>query len=98
MITFATSSKKRNSSMRSKKYKSSSFTLPRLETGVGLAGEELAGAGTADEFAGVDDGAAAGEDGFGRAFDADTLEHRIVHAHVVGFGADNFLIIWIEDY
>src|SRR6266581_5785833 len=71
--------------------------LPLLEAGVGLAAEELAGAGAADEFAGVNDGAAAGEDGFGRAFDADALEHGIVHAHVMGFGADDFLVIGIED-
>src|SRR6266478_8191579 len=69
-----------------------------LNSGVGLAAEELAGAGAADEFAGVDDGAAAGEDGFGRAFDADALEHGIVHAHVVGLGADDFLVVGIEDH
>ena len=34
------------------------FGLP-LDPGVGLAAEELAGAGAADEFAGVDDGTAA---------------------------------------
>src|SRR5260370_41738976 len=67
------------------------------KAGVGLAAEELAGAGAADEFAGVDDGAAAGEDGFGRAFDVDALEHGIVHAHVVGFGADDLFVIGIED-
>src|SRR6266851_3054445 len=57
-----------------------------LNSGVGLAAEELSGA-----------GAAAGEDGFGRAFDADALEHGIVHAHVVGFGADDFFVVGIED-
>jgi len=57
----------------------------------------LAGAGAADEFAGLDDGAAAGENGFGRAFDLDALEHGIIHAHVVGLGADDFLVIGIED-
>src|SRR2546428_13841770 len=67
------------------------------QAGIGLAAEELAGAGAADEFAVVDDGAAAGEDGFGRAFDLNALEHGIVHAHVMGFGADNFFVIRIED-
>src|SRR5882724_632268 len=67
------------------------------EAGVGLAAEELAGAGATDEFAGVDDGAAAGENCFGRAFDLDALEHGIVHAHVVGFSADDFFVIGIED-
>jgi len=38
------------------------------EAGVGLAAEELTGAGAADEFSGVDDGAAAGEKRFGGAF------------------------------
>jgi len=58
----------------------------------------LAGAGAADEFAGVDDGAAAGEDGFGRTLDLDALEHGIVDAHVVGFGADDFLVVGVEDH
>src|SRR5258705_3248555 len=39
-------------------------SLSPLQTRVGLAAQELAGAGAADEFAGVDDGTAAGEDGF----------------------------------
>ena len=68
-----------------------------LDSGVGLAAEELAGAGAAYEFASVDDGTAAGEDGFGGAFDLDALEHGIVHAHVVGFRADDFFVIGIED-
>src|SRR6266478_6161512 len=69
-----------------------------LNSGVGLAAKELAGAGAVDEFAGVDDGAATGENGFGRAFDADALEHGIVHAHVVGLGADDVFVIGIEDH
>src|SRR6266566_1850111 len=72
--------------------------LNPLNSSVGLAAEELAGAGAADEFSRVDDGAATGENGFGRAFDADALEHGIVHAHVMGFGADDFLVIGIEDH
>src|SRR6266566_3558859 len=72
--------------------------LNPLNSSVGLAAEELAGAGAADEFSRVDDGAAAGEDGFGRALDADALEHGIVHAHVVGLGADDFFVIGIEDH
>src|SRR2546422_1873476 len=68
------------------------------QSGIGLAAEELAGAGAADEFAGLDDGAAAGKDGFGRAFDADALEHGIVDAHVVCFGADDFFVVGIEDH
>src|SRR5260370_1694893 len=68
-----------------------------LEAGVSLAAEELAGAGAADEFAGVDDGAAAREDGFGRALYLDALEHGIVDAHVVSFRADDFFVIGIED-
>src|SRR5258708_31593812 len=69
-----------------------------LEAGVSLAAEELAGAGAADEFGSVDDGAAAGENGLGSALDADALEHGIVHAHVVGLGADDFFVIGIEDH
>ena len=57
----------------------------------------MAGAGAADEFAGFDDGAAAGEDGFGCAFYFDSFEHGIVHAHVVSFGADDFFVVGIED-
>src|SRR6266481_2429517 len=69
-----------------------------LNSGVGLAAKELAGAGAADEFSGVDDGAAAGEDGLGSALDADAFKHGIVHAHVVGFGADDFFVVGIEDH
>ena len=69
-----------------------------LEAGVGLAAEELAGAGAANEFSGVDDGAAAGENGFGRALDADALEHGVVHAHVVSFRAYRFFVVGIEDH
>src|SRR5256886_5950538 len=68
-----------------------------LEAGVGLAAEELAGAGAADEFAGVDDGAAAQENGFGRALDLDALEHGIVHAHVMRFGADDFFLMGVKE-
>ena len=57
----------------------------------------MACAGAADEFAGVDDGAATGKDGLGSALDADAFKHGIVHAHVVGFGADDFFVVGIED-
>ena len=69
-----------------------------LHSGVGLAAEELADARAADEFAGVDDGAAAGKDGLGGAFDADAFKHGIVHAHMMGFRADDFFVIGIEDH
>ncbi len=58
----------------------------------------MAGAGAAYEFAGLDDGAAAGEDGFGGAFDLDAFKHGIVNAHVVGFRAYDFFVIGIEDH
>ena len=77
---------------------SARFARETLDSGVGLAAKELAGAGAADEFSGFDDGAAAGEDGSRRAFGADALEHGIVDAHVVGFGADDFFMIGIEDH
>ena len=57
----------------------------------------MAGAGAADEFSGVDDGAAAGENGLRGTLDADALEHGIVDSHVVRFGADDFFVIGIED-
>src|SRR5882724_5859209 len=69
-----------------------------LDSGVGLSAEELAGTGTAYKFAGVDNGAAAGENSLWRALGLDAFEHRIVHAHVVGFGADDFFVIGIEDH
>lgn len=68
-----------------------------LETSVGLAAEELAGAGAANELSGVNDGAPAREDGFGCAFDPNALEHGIVHAHVMRFRADHFFVIGIEE-
>src|SRR2546430_14651544 len=68
------------------------------QTGVSLAAQELAGAGAADEFSTIDDGAAAVEYGLGRAFNADALEHGIVHAHVVRFCANDFFVMWVEDH
>src|SRR5260370_35819618 len=53
------------------------------KTSVGLAAEELAGAGAADEFSGIDDGTAAGEDGFGRPLCLDPLHHGMVPAAAV---------------
>ena len=67
------------------------------EAGVGLAAEELAGAGAAGELIFVDDGAAAGEDGFCGALNLDAFEHGIVDAHVMRLGADDFAMIGIED-
>ena len=62
-----------------------------------MAAEELAGAGAAGELIFVDDGAAAGEDGFCGALNLDAFEHRVVDAHVVRGGADDFAMIGIED-
>ena len=67
------------------------------EAGVGLAAEELAGAGAAGELIFVDDGAAAGQDRFGYALNLDTFEHRIIDAHVMGLGADDLRCVRIED-
>src|SRR5437879_13203018 len=60
-------------------------SLYLLQTRVGLAAEELAGAGAADEFAGVDDGTAAGGDGLGGACGPHALEHGVVRAHVLAY-------------
>ena len=63
-----------------------------------LAAKELACAGVADEFSGVDDGAAAREDRFWRSFYLDALEHRVIDAHVVCFCADDLFLVRIKDY
>jgi len=68
-----------------------------LYAGVGLAADELAGAGTADELSGVDHGLAARENGFRRARGVNALEHRVVNAHVMCFRADNFFAVRVED-
>src|SRR2546429_624678 len=70
----------------------------KSQAGIGLAAEELAGACSADEFSGVNNGAAAAEDGFGRALDLDAFEHGIVHAHVMRFRADEFFVVGIEEH
>jgi hypothetical protein len=62
-----------------------------------LAAEELAGARAADEFAGVDYGAAAGQHSARHAFDANALEHGVIDPHVVRFRADDFFVVGIED-
>ena len=68
-----------------------------LHAGVGVAAEELAGARASDELVGVDDGFAAGEDGFGRAHGFNAFKHGVIDAHVVGLGADDFFTMRIED-
>ena len=68
------------------------------EAGVGLAAEELAGAGAAGELIFVDDGAAAGKDSFCGALDLDAFEHGIVDAHVMCLRADDFFVIGIEEH
>src|SRR5689334_22967615 len=68
-------------------------TILGLETRIGLAAEELAGAGAADEFAGVNNGFPPRKNRLGSAFDLDAFEHGIVHAHVMSFGADDFFLI-----
>jgi len=52
-----------------------------------LAAEELTGAGAADEFSGVDDGAAGGREKrfWGRLLFLMALEHGIVHGACGGF-------------
>jgi hypothetical protein len=62
-----------------------------------LAAEKLAGARAADEFAGVDYGAAAGQYGSRYPFDTNTFEHGVIDAHVVRFSADDFFLVGIED-
>ncbi len=62
-----------------------------------MAAEELAGAWAADEFSGVDYGAAAGEDGSRSALGADAFKHGIIDAHVMSFCANCFFVIGIED-
>ena len=63
-----------------------------------LAAEELAGAWAADEFSGIDDGAAARENFSWRSFDLNALEHGVVDAHVVCLGADDLLVVRVEDH
>ena len=68
-----------------------------LQARVGLAAEELAGTGAADEFSGVDNGAATGKDGSRCALGVDSFKPGIVDAHVMRFYANCFFVIGIED-
>jgi len=63
-----------------------------------LAAKKLACARAADEFSSFDHGAPAREDSFWGSFDLSALEHRIVHAHVMGFCADDLLFVRIKDH
>lgn len=65
---------------------------------MGLAAKELACAGASYKFSCVDYGAPPREDCFWRSLDVNSLEHRIVHTHVVGFCADDLLFIGVENY
>jgi len=69
-----------------------------LHAGVGLAADELAGAGAADEFSGVVHGFAARKNSFRRAGGVNALEHRVVNAHVMRFRADDFLAVRVKDH
>src|SRR5580700_1115972 len=69
-----------------------------LEGSVRLASEELACAGAADEFSCVNHFAPAGKNFSRRSFDLNSLEHRIVHTHVVGFCADDLFFVGIKNY
>src|SRR5581483_9798891 len=70
-------------------------SLPRSTAGG--AAKVGAAAGLAEEFAVVDDEFAAGENLAGVAAHAEALEHGVVHAHVMGFGADEVLGFGIPD-
>src|SRR3954462_7170720 len=59
--------------------------------------EEFSVAGLAEVLAVFDDGFAAGEDGFGLAFDLPAFEEAVVAVHVVGLGADRALFVGVED-
>jgi len=63
-----------------------------------LAAKELACARAADKFSCVNHGSPAREDSFRCAFNLNALEHRIVHAHVVCFCADDLLIAWVKNH
>src|SRR5207248_3108838 len=82
--------------MRSRVMPGSLVTMERRVPVKRLNSVDLPTAGAADKFSGVDDRAAARENRLGRAFDLNALEHGVVHAHVMRFGADNFFVVGIE--
>ena len=63
-----------------------------------LAAKKLARAGAANKFPSVNHGAPTRQNSFRGSFDLNALEHRIVHAHVMRFSADDLLFVRIKDH
>src|SRR5207244_3955267 len=51
----------------------------------------------AQKFIPVNHHAPSREDSIRHTRDLDSLKHRIIHAHVVSFGADGVFAVWLED-
>src|SRR5271154_4204941 len=69
---------------------------PRATAGCAL--QVLAAAGLAEEFSVVDDHFASRHYGARVAFDSEALEHRVIDAHVVRFGADGVFGFGIPEH
>lgn len=65
---------------------------------MGLAPQELARPGAANEFSIFDHGASPRENGFWRAFRSNALKHGIIHSHVVRFRTDDIFFVRIKNH
>src|SRR6266481_3057145 len=54
--------------------------------------------GLAMELVAIHEHAAAGKHHVGHAFDIDAFKHGVIHAHVVGLGADGVLAVGVKDH
>src|SRR5258708_38184177 len=54
--------------------------------------------GLAMELVAIHEHAAAGKHHVGHTFDLDAFKHGVIHAHVVGLGADGVLAVGVKDH
>src|SRR5205807_2137393 len=71
---------------------------PSLSSAVDCSLQEVSLSGLAMELVSFHQHAASGEHYVRHAFDLDAFEHRVVHAHVMGLGADGMFTVGIEDH
>src|SRR6266404_4633601 len=69
----------------------------RLDRGASASLDELTLTRAAKKLLALDQNASAGEHHVGHAGHLDAFEHGVVHAHVMGLGADGVLALGIED-
>ena len=77
------------------------MSAPHVTTSYRRAGatfNKLPLPGTSEKLIAFDQNSSAGEHDVRHSSHLDAFEHGIVHAHVMGLGADSVFALWIEDH